>query len=48
MYILINFLFNLNFFREKETQILKDQIEKLNSQITREEARAEDLRIKAK
>lgn len=33
---------------EKETQILKDQIDKLNTQILKEEARAEDLKIKAK
>ncbi|OWF34674.1 cilia- and flagella-associated protein 100-like isoform X3 [Mizuhopecten yessoensis] len=33
---------------EKETQILKDQIDKLNTQIYKEEARAEDLKIKAK
>ncbi|XP_021343992.1 cilia- and flagella-associated protein 100-like isoform X2 [Mizuhopecten yessoensis] len=32
---------------EKETQILKDQIDKLNTQIYKEEARAEDLKIKA-
>lgn len=35
-------------FREKETSILKEQIEKLNSQIKKEEKRAEDLKIKAK
>ncbi|XP_060082227.1 cilia- and flagella-associated protein 100-like [Ylistrum balloti] len=33
---------------EKETQILKDQIDKLNSQIDKEAVRAEDLKIKAK
>ncbi|XP_033746555.1 LOW QUALITY PROTEIN: cilia- and flagella-associated protein 100-like [Pecten maximus] len=33
---------------EKETQILKDQIDKLNTHIFKEEARAEDLKIKAK
>ena len=35
-------------YREKETSILKEQIDKLNSQIRREERRAEDLKIKAK
>ncbi|KAL3853111.1 hypothetical protein ACJMK2_016688 [Sinanodonta woodiana] len=33
---------------EKETQILKEQIEKLNDQITKEEKKAEDLRMKSK
>lgn len=33
---------------EKETSILKEQIDKLNSQIRKEEKRAEDLKIKAK
>lgn len=33
---------------EKETSILKEQIDKLNSQIRKEEKRAEELKIKAK
>ncbi|WAR25891.1 CP100-like protein [Mya arenaria] len=33
---------------EKETAILKEQIDKLNTQIRKEEKRAEDLKIKAK
>ena len=35
-------------FREKETEILKDQIEKLNSAILREEEKAKDLEIKSR
>lgn len=44
---MIYFLFNYD-FREKETSILKEQIDKLNTQIKKEERRAEDLKIKAK
>jgi hypothetical protein len=35
-------------FREKETAILKEQINKLNNQIRREESKAQDLKIRAK
>ena len=35
-------------FREKETQILKEQIDKLNAQISKEEKKANELKIKAK
>ena len=35
-------------FREKETAILKEQIDKLNSQISREETKAADLKTKAR
>ena len=34
--------------REKETKTLKDQIDKLQAQIHKEEAKAADLKIKAK
>ena len=40
-------LFGL-FFREKETEILKDQIDKLNSAITKEEEKAKELEVKAR
>ena len=36
------------FFREKETEILKDQIDKLNSAITKEEEKAKELEVKAR
>ena len=36
------------FHREKETAILKEQINKLTTQIKREESKATDLRIRAK
>ena len=45
MYELILFF---AFFREKETQILKEQIDKLNAQIVKEERKASELKIKAK
>jgi hypothetical protein len=35
-------------FREKETEVLKEQIDKLNKAITREEEKAKDLEIKAR
>ena len=35
-------------FREKETEILKEQIDKLTSAIMREEEKAKDLEVKAK
>lgn len=35
-------------FREKETQILKEQIDKLNSSIITEEAKAKELEIKSR
>ena len=35
-------------FREKETDVLRDQIDKLNSAINKEEEKAKDLEIKAK
>ena len=44
MWLILLFLF----FREKETQILKEQIDKLNSQISKEERKASELKIKAK
>ena len=34
--------------REKETKTLKEQIDKLQSQIQKEEAKAADLKMKAK
>ena len=39
----------MNFhFRESETEVLKEQIDKLNTAIQREEEKARDLEIKAK
>lgn len=34
--------------REKETSILKEQIDKLNSQINKEETKAAELKTKAR
>jgi hypothetical protein len=36
------------FSREKETEILKEQIDKLNNAINREEEKAADLEVKAR
>ena len=38
----------VNAYREKETAILKEQIDKLNSAIYKEEAKAKELEMKAK
>ena len=38
----------LYFFREKETVILKEQIDRLNAAIEREESKAKDLEIKSR
>lgn len=35
-------------YREKETEVLKEQIDKLNNAIIREEDKAKDLEIKAR
>ncbi len=35
-------------FREKETEILKEQIDKLDTQINKEEEKAKDLEVKAR
>ena len=47
-YNFMHSIFNLSIHREKETSILKDQIEKLNNQINKEETKAADLKIKAR
>ncbi len=44
MFVMITLLFS----REKETEILKDQIDKLNNAISREEEKAKDLEVKAR
>ena len=36
------------FSREKETEILKEQIDKLDTQINKEEEKAKDLEVKAR
>ena len=39
---------NLIHFREKETEILKEQIDKLNNSINKEEEKAKELEVKAR